>query len=149
MTIYDRSTRELACGLFEQGIGHEAAAGRLGIPVKAVRQWHLTYRAVGRDALLDMGTHRIYDYETKVAAAGAVVDGGMPKPEAMARFGIASASPLDRWCLPFGLGLSASAPRTREQELERKVRRLEAQVAYLKKSIALKAERRSRTGRRP
>jgi transposase len=45
MTIYDRSTRELACGLFEQGIGHEAAAGRLGIPVKAVRQWHLTYRA--------------------------------------------------------------------------------------------------------
>lgn len=38
---------------------------------------------------------------------------------------------------------------TREQELEREVRRLEAQVTYLKKSIALKAERRSRTGRRP
>ncbi len=162
MTIYDRSTRELACGLFEQGIGHEAAAGRLGIPVKAVRQWHLTYRAVGRDALLDMGTHRIYDYETKVAAAGAVVDGGMPKPEAMARFGIASASPLDRWCRlyreggaealrpkPKGRPRGEAAPRTREQELERKVRRLEAQVAYLKKSIALKAERRSRTGRRP
>ena len=39
--------------------------------------------------------------------------------------------------------------RERTQELEREVRRLEAQVAYLKKSIALKAELRSRTGRRP
>ena len=83
----------------------------------------------------------------------------------MERFGIASSSPLDRWCRlyreggaealrpkpkgrPRGSGAKA-APMTREQELEREVRRLEAQVAYLKKSIALKAELRSRTGRRP
>ena len=37
---------------------------------------------------------------------------------------------------------------TREQELERQVQRLEAEVAYLKKSIALKAEKRSRAARR-
>ena len=49
---------------------------------------------------------------------------------------------------PRGSGAGA-APMTREQELEREVRRLEAEVAYLKKSIALKAELRSRTGRRP
>ena len=36
----------------------------------------------------------------------------------------------------------------REQELERRVRKLEAENAYLKKSIALKAEKRSRTARR-
>ena len=30
MTIYDRSVREAACGLFERGLGHEAAAARLG-----------------------------------------------------------------------------------------------------------------------
>ena len=166
MTIHDRSTREPACGLFERGFGYEAAARRLGIPAKAVRKWQQTYRAVGRDGLLGMGkTQTTYDYETKVAAASAVVDGGMAKPEAMARFGIASASPLDRWCRlhreggaealrprpkgrPRGSGPKA-APRTREQELEREVRRLEAQVAYLKKSIALKAERRSRGGTRP
>ena len=41
MTIYDRSVRGLACGLFDRGFGHEAAAARLGIPLKAVRQWHL------------------------------------------------------------------------------------------------------------
>ena len=85
--------------------------------------------------------------------------------EAMARYGIASLSPLKRWCRlyreggaealrprpkgrPRGSGAGA-APMTREQELEREVRRLEAEVAYLKKSMALKAELRSRTGRRP
>lgn len=156
MTVYDRSVRELACGLFDRGLGHKAAAARLGVPAKAVRKWQQTYRAVGRDALLDMGTHRRYDYGTKVAAASAVVDGGMAKPEAMERFGIASESPLRSWCRlyreggaealrprpkgrPRGSG-AEGAPGTREQELEREVRRLEAQVAYLKKSIALKAE---------
>lgn len=157
MAVYDRSVREAACGLFERGIGYESAARRLGVPPKAVRKWLQTYRAVGRDGLLAMGkTKRSYDYETKVAAASAVVDGGMAKPEAMARFGIGSSSPLDSWCRlyreggadalrpkpkgrPRGSGAKA-APRTREEELEREVRRLEAQVAYLKKSIALKAE---------
>ena len=109
--------------------------------------------------------HSRCDFETKVAAASAVVDGGMGKPEAMGLFGIASATPLKQWCRlyrgggaealrprprgrPRGSGAKA-APTTREQELEREVRRLEAQVAYLKKSMALKAELRSRTGRRP
>ena len=131
-----------------------------------MRKWQLTYRAVGRDGLLSMGkAHARCDFETKVAAASAVVDGGMGKPEAMGLFGIASATPLKQWCRlyrgggaealrprprgrPRGSGAKA-APTTREQELEREVRRLEAQVAYLKKSMALKAELRSRTGRRP
>lgn len=98
MAVYDRSVREAACGLFERGIGHESAARRLGVPPKAVRKWLQTYRAVGRDGLLAMGkTKRSYDYETKVAAASAVVDGGMAKPGAMARSGIGSPSPLDSW----------------------------------------------------
>ena len=165
MTIYDESTRERACGLFAADVGYETAARLLGIPREAVRKWHLTYRAVGKDALLDMGSHRRYDYDTKVAAAKAVVDDGLPKPEAMKRFGIASASPLKCWCRlyreggaealrpkpkgrPEGTGARA-APRTREEELEERVRKLEAQVAYLKKSIALKAGKRLRTGRKP
>ena len=57
------------------------------------------YRAIGKDGLLTMGVKRTkYDYETKVAAAKAVVDGGMSKPEAMVHFGIASATPLKQWC---------------------------------------------------
>ena len=163
---HDRSLRERAAEMFGAGRGYESVAKSLGVPAKAVRKWQQTYRSVGRGGLLNMGkTHARYDFETKLAAARAVVDGGIAKPEAMRRFGIASASPLDRWCRlyreggtealrpkprgrPGGSGAKA-APMTREQELERQVRRLEAEVAYLKKSIALKAELRSRAGRRP
>lgn len=163
---HDRSLRELAADMFERGFGRKSAADVLGIPEKAVRKWQQTYRAVGRDGLLNMGKkHARYDFETKVAAASAVVDGGMGKPEAMERFGIASSSPLDSWCRlyreggaealrpkpkgrPKGSGAKA-APKTREEELEERVRKLEAQVAYLKKSIALKAQRRSQTGTKP
>ena len=161
---HDRSVRELAAGMFGEGRGYKSVARSLGIPAEAVRKWQQTYRATGRDGLLKMGEKRSRcDFETKVAAASAVVDGGMGKPEAMGRFGIASATPLKQWCRLYrGGGAEAlrprprgrprgsgAAPTTREQELEREVRRLEAQVAYLKKSMALKAELRSRTGRRP
>ena len=163
---HDRSVRELAAGMFGEGRGYKSVARSLGIPAEAVRKWQQTYRAVGRDGLLSMGkAHARCDFETKVAAARAVVDGGMAKPEAMGRFGIASATPLKQWCRlyrgggaealrprprgrPRGSGAKA-APTTREQELEREVRWLEAQVAYPRKSMALKAELRSRTGRRP
>ena len=106
-----------------------------------------------------------YPFETKLGAVRAVVDGGMTKPEAMARFGIASPSSFKRWLKayreegpealrpkpkgrPRGSG-SPAGEATREQELERRVRKLEAENAYLKKSIALKAEKRSRTARKP
>ena len=165
MTIYDRSVRERAADLFDRGAGYESAARKLDVPARAVRQWQLTYRATGRDGLLEMGSRRSYDFETKVAAARAVVDEGVPKPEAMRRFGIASMSPLESWCRLYREGgaealrprpkgrprtsKAAAAAGTREEELERRVRRLEAENAYLKKSIALKAERRSRTAIRP
>ena len=132
---------------------------------ETVREWQKMYRVIGRDGLVAMGAKRAsYDYETKVGAARAVVDGGMSKPEAMVRFGIASATPLKQWCRLYREGgaqalkpkpkgrpkgsVRAVAP-TREEELEERVRKLEAQVAYLKKSIALKARRRSQTGTRP
>ena len=132
---------------------------------ETVREWQKMYRVIGRDGLVAMGAKRAsYDYETKVGAARAVVDGGMSKPEVMVRFGIASATPLKNWCRLYREGgaqalkpkpkgrpkgsVRAVAP-TREEELEERVRKLEAQVAYLKKSIALKARRRSETGTRP
>ena len=161
---HDTSLRGRAADLFARGLGRAAVAGLLGVPEEAVRKWQYTYRAAGRDGLLRMGAGKArYDYETKVAAASAVVDGGMSKPEAMERFGVASLSPLKEWCRLYRAGgaealrprprgrprKAPGAPATREEELEREVRRLEAQVAYLKKSIALKAEPRSRGGRRP
>ena len=152
--------------MFEKGRGYRLTARKLGVSAATVREWQKMYRVIGRSGFLAMGVKQArYDYETKVAAAKAVVDGGMSKPEAMMRFGIASATPLKQWCRlyreggaqalkpkpkgrPKGLGVGA-VPPTREEELEERVRKLEAQVAYLKKSIALKAQRRSQTGTKP
>lgn len=73
----------------------------------------------------------------------------MVKPDAMREFGVMSLAPLERWCRLYReSGSDALRPRpkgrpkgsgseprglTREQELEIRVRRLEAEVAYLKK----------------
>ena len=162
---HDRLLREQAVEMFERGFSYRLTAKRLGVPAETVRHWQKTYRVIGRDGFLAMEVKRTkYDYETKVAAARAVVDGGMSKPEAMVRFGIASATPLKNWCRlyreggaqalmpkPKGRpkGSVRAAPPTREEELTERVRKLEAQVAYLKKSIALKAHRRSQTGTKP
>lgn len=163
---HDRLLRKQAAQMFEKGFGYGVTASRLGVSAETVREWQKMYRVIGKGGLLAMGVkHTRYDYETKVAAARAVVDGGMSKPEAMVRFGIASTTPLKQWCRlyreggaqalkpkpkgrPKGLGVGA-VPPTREEELAERVRKLEAQVAYLKKSIALKAQKRSQTGTKP
>ena len=159
---HDRLLREQAVEMFERGFGYGLTARRLGVCAETVREWQKMYRVIGRGGLLAMGVKRAkYDYETKVAAARAVVDGGMSKPEAMVRFGIASATSLKKWCRLYREGGAqalkpkpkgrpkGAVPPTREEELEERVRKLEAQVAYLKKSIALKAQRRSQTGTKP
>ena len=163
---HNRLLRKQAAQMFERGFGYGLTAKRLGVSAATVREWQKMYRVIGKDGLLAMGVKRTrYDYETKVAAARAVVDGGMSKPEAMMRFGIASVTPLKQWCRlyreggaqalkpkpkgrPKGLGVGA-VPPTREEELAERVRKLEAQVVYLKKSIALKAQKRSQTGTKP
>ena len=92
---HDRLLREQAVEMFERGFSYRLTARRLGVSAETVRGWQKTYRVIGKDGLLAMGVkHARYDYETKVAAARAVVDGGMSKPEAMTRFGIASATSL-------------------------------------------------------
>ena len=161
---HDIEARRMAAELFEQGHGHRSTAKALRIPRQTVKQWRQIHRALGSEALLTVdGEQARYTYEQKAAAASAVVDGGATKAEAMAELGIMSRAPLERWRRPCrGGGAEAlrpkpkgrpkgaeAAPATREQQLEREVRRLEAQVAYLKKSIALKAELGLLPGRGP
>ena len=150
---YDRDTRRRAADLFAGGRGYESVARELGVAPKAVRKWQATFRAVGLEGLLGMGKKQaVYDFETKAAAARAVVEEGPTKTGAMGRFGIAPMSPLDRWRRAYleggaealrpkpkgrPKGSPASATKTRERELEERVRKLEAQVAYLKKFRAL------------
>lgn len=164
--LYDVGVRLRAAGLHDEGHGRAAIAALLGVPEETVRKWLCTYRSAGIEVLAMMGKrHTAYSFETKLAAVRAVVDEGMTKPEAMARFGIASPSPFKKWLKAYREGgpealrprpkgrprgsASPSGEATREQELERRIERLEAENAYLKKSIALKAGKRSRTARRP
>ena len=151
---HDIEARKAAIGLFERGHGSESAAKALSVPRDTVRQWLYVYRSFGSEVLLSMdGKQARYTHGQKVAAASAVVDGGMTKTEAMAAFGIMSMAPLKRWCALYREGGaealrpkpkgrpkgSKSKPRvrTREQELEERCRRLETEVAYLKKLRAL------------
>ena len=151
---HDIEARRAAIGLFERGHGFKSAAKALSVPRNTVRQWLYVYRSFGSEVLLSMdGKQTRYTYEQKVAAARAVVEDGMTKPAAMAEFGIMSMTPLDRWCRLYREGGaealrpkpkgrpkgSKAEPRelTREQELEERCRRLEAEVAYLKKLRAL------------
>ena len=157
---HDIEARKAAIGLFERGHGSESAAKALSVPRDTVRQWLYVYRSFGSEVLLSMdGKRARYTYEQKVAAASAVVDGGMSKRDAMEAFGVMSLAPLKRWCalyrMPLALPLlsggaealrpkpkgrpsgSKARPRTREQELEERCRRLETEVAYLKKLRAL------------
>lgn len=163
--LYDVGLRLRAAELYDRGQGRASIAALLGIPEETVRKWLDIYRSVGIEVLAMMGRKRTaYSFETKLAAVRAVVDEGMTKPEAMAKLGIASPSSFKKWLRayreegpealrpkpkgrPRGSG-SPAGETTREQELERRVRKLEAENAYLKKSIALKAEKRSRTARK-
>ena len=97
-TLYDAVTRSRAAELYDEGYGVRSIANMIHVPRAAVRKWIDTYGSVGIEGLMLMGRkHAKYSFETKLAAARAVVDEGMTKPEAMARFGIASTSPLRKW----------------------------------------------------
>ena len=148
---HDHLLRKQAVQMFEKGRGYRLTAKRLGVSAATVREWQKMYHVIGKGRLLTMGVkHTKYDYETKVAAARALVDGGMSKPEAMMHFGIASTTPLKQWCRlyreggaqalkpkPKGRpkGSVRAVPPTREEELAERVRKLEAQVAYLKNRL--------------
>ena len=128
---HDIEARKAAIGIFERGHGFESAAKALSVPRDTVRQWLYVYRSFGSEVLLSMdGKQTRYTYEQKVAAASAVVDGGMSGRDAMEAL---RPKPRGR---PKGSG-PRPRERTREQELEERCRRLETEVAYLKKLRAL------------
>ena len=102
---HDAEKRERACRLFEAGYGVKSVAGMVSAPRRTVEKWQYLYRAFGSEVLLAVdGKQLAYTYEQRVAAASAVVDGGMTRPDAMKAFGIKSLSPLERWCKAYREG---------------------------------------------
>lgn len=154
--------RAEAVALFELGFGERSAARRLGLSVRIVKKWLYTYRAAGKEALL-VTKHKSYSYETKLAAARDVVDGGATKPGTMEKYGIASLTPLERWCrayreggpdalLPKPKGRSRKPEEpvyaSREEELKARVRELELELEIQKRINALADEIERKSHRR-
>ncbi|MCR5583705.1 MAG: helix-turn-helix domain-containing protein [Eggerthellaceae bacterium] len=155
---YGLELRKEAVALFDAGFGEKAAARRLGLPVKTAEKWLYTYRALGKEALF-VTTHKKYSHELKVAAARDVVENGMAKPDVMAKYGIASLTPLESWCRAYREGgPEALLPKpkgrrpkpekpvyaSREEELEARVRELELELEIQKRINALADGRKPR-----
>lgn len=150
---HSMDARAEAAALFDAGYGGKAVARALSVSERAVAKWLYTYRALGKEALF-VTKHKEYSHEVKVAAARAVADGSMSKPEAMAAFGIKGKTQIDAWCrlyreggpdalLPKPKGRPKKAERdfaTREEELEARVQELELELEIQKRINALADE---------
>ena len=55
---HDRKMRELAVELFDEGYGRDIVAARLCMSASIVEKWLLTYRSVGSEVLLCMGSRK-------------------------------------------------------------------------------------------
>lgn len=148
---WNDEVRNAACDLFEQGLGHKSVAGRLGCPPKTVKPWQYTFRAGGREALLER-KHRSYDHDLKISAVRDFLEGGLSKPEIMEKYGIVSLGPLVTWIGKYRKGgPEALAPKpkgrrrkpdppvfgSREEELEARVQELELELEIQKRINAL------------
>ncbi|MCI1901632.1 MAG: helix-turn-helix domain-containing protein [Bifidobacteriaceae bacterium] len=156
---YDDDFLRVVLVLLERGWGEEKIAAEFAVPVSTARKWSLKYRTGGEGLLVGgRGPNRVYDFETKLAAVRDFVDKGLSAREVMRKYSIASLSPLERWCRDYRIGgARALRPRRRgrpigsssrrrepdrQEALVRRVERLEAENAYLKKLRALEAQHR-------
>ena len=155
---YDDGFRREALELIKAGAGGNTLARRLAIPVYTARNWIRLYRSNGEEAVMGGNGSRRYDWETKVAAARDHVEDGLTVADVMAKYGIASIAPLNRWCRDYRTGgeealrpkpkgrpkgvKSKPKPKpTREHELAEENAYLRAKVAYLKKLRSLRANK--------
>ena len=159
---YDDGIRTRVAELFELGWSHDAVARYLGMSPYLLRSWHYTYRALGKEALL-VTAHKTYDFETKLAAVRDSLENGLSKPEIMAKYGIASLTPLRNWLRLYREGgADALRPKpkgrprkpmepvyaTREEELEARIRELELELEIQKRINALADEIERKSHRR-
>jgi transposase len=152
--IGDRKLRFIE--LYEAGAGNAAIHQELGLCKADIRHWRNTIRVFGKAKFLMSHTTRTqYTYETKLAAVKARTEDCLPVTEVMAKYGIASPKVLRAWCQIYRLqGAAGLQPRqkgrraipkdrqpqplTLEEEQKIQIQRLEAELAVLKKVIALK-----------
>lgn len=83
-----RGHRRGTAALFGGGLGYGPAARKRWIPKNTVREWLFTYRAMGLEGLLSMGSKQArYTFEQKCDAARASSTTAWPLPTPWQRTG--------------------------------------------------------------
>jgi transposase len=149
--------REAAVAWFEKGIADQAAARVLGVSHSPVKVLYLQWRIHGRGALVAKPTKQVYPFELKLALVQRYIAGETAQDLA-AEAGLSSSGLLKNWAAayrregedalrpkPKGRPGKPDSPPVELPELERLRReneRLRAEVAYLGKLRALRAQER-------
>lgn len=160
--MYARSSlsdaqRVAAIALFEAEWGWDAAANRLGVPASPVHRLYDRWRVRGSGALVTKPTKRVFSFEFKLDAVQRFL-AGERKVDLAHEFDLSSPKLIETWARryrnegedalrpkrsgrPPGTSSAASEPSELEQ-LRRENERLRAEVAYLGKLRALRAQER-------
>lgn len=150
--------REAAVAWFEEGIADSGVASLLGVSRWPVKRLYRRWRIHGRGALVAKPTKQAYTFEFKLALVLRFI-AGETAPDLAAEAGLSSPQLLKTWARTYRReGAEALRPKPRGRprkpdapppaepsELERLRReneRLRAEVAYLGKLRALRAQER-------
>ena len=139
--------REKLVECFEQGMGSKAVAKALGVSKHAVRSLYRRFQLHGRLCLVEKPTKQQYSFEIKKEVVQRHL-AGETKMDLAREFGLSSDQLVSYWSRqwrnggdealkpkPKGRpkGSAVPKPLTEEEKLRRRITRLEAENAYLKK----------------
>lgn len=139
--------REQLVELFEQGMGYTAAANALGVSKYAARMLCRRFKLHGRLCLVEKPIKQQYSFEVKKEVVQRYL-AGETKMDLAREFGLSSDQLVTSWSWerrkggdealkpkPKGRpkGSAVPKPLTEEEKLRRRIARLEAENAYLKK----------------
>ena len=139
--------REQLVECFEQGMGCAAAANALGVSKYVVRTLYRRFKLHGRLCLVEKPTKQQYSFEIKKEVVERHL-AGETRMDLAREFGLSSDILVRDWARkwrkggdealkpkPKGRpkGSAAPKPLTEEEKLRRRIARLEAENAYLKK----------------
>ena len=150
--------REAAVAWCEKGIADSAAATLLGVSRPPVRVLYRRWKIHGRGALVAKPTKQVYSFKFKLALVERFI-AGETAPDLAAELGLSSPTLLKTWARacrregpdalrfkPKGRPKAPGAPQPAEvselERLRRENERLRAELAYLGKLRALRAQER-------
>lgn len=149
--------REVAVAWFEKGVGDTATATLLGVPRGPVKRLFRRWRIRGQGALVAKPTYQSYSFEFKLALVERFIAGETGLSLA-AEAGLSSPRLLETWARRYrrdGADALRPKPRGRPQKpkppspelpelelLRQENERLRAEVTYLGKLRALRAQER-------